>query len=266
MMVDMSKVSFLSKAEIQQKTRELLDQWGAFTRKEIQPPIPVEAIAEKYLEFTLEYDNLEEILGIPDVLGATWAEEKRMVINQSLLESVEGRIAFTCGHEIGHWILHRQYLFNQFMRSHVSGNDLDQPTIVCRISTAKLRGEWQADYFSACLLMPEEEVVSAYQKAFGQAPLMIFNEKSCFGRNHPVDFVLDPALDTVKEIAQRMIGEGKFTNVSKEAMCYRLNDLGLIINMTGKPLVGQLKAKRPSSRHLSPHHSSRGKGGGQEIQ
>lgn len=265
MMVDMSNVSFLSKAEIQQKASELLDQWGAFTGKEIEPPIPVEAIAEKYLEFTLEYDNLDEMLGLPGVLGATWAKEKRMVINHSLLEGVEGRIAFTCGHEVGHWILHRKYLFDQEIGFCRFGFQAD-PIIVCRIATSKLRGEWQADYFSACLLMPEEEVVKAYQKVFGQAPLMIFNEKSCFGRNHPVDFVFDPALDTIKEIAQKVIHEGKFTNVSKEAMCYRLNDLGLIINLTGKPLVGQLKAKRPSTRHLSPRHALRGKGGRQEVQ
>lgn len=244
MMVDMGNVSWLSKARIDYEVRKLLSQWEFFTGKEVRPPIPVEAIAEMYLEFTLEYEDLEEMLGIPDVLGATWAEEKRMVINHSLLDGVEGRIAFTCGHEIGHWILHQQYLVNPFMRSHNPCDDLVEPTIVCRISTSKLRGEWQADYFSACLLMPEKEVVSAYQQVFGAEPMTIFNEKSCFGRNNPV--VLDPALDTVKEIAQRVIGEGKFTNVSKEAMCYRLNDLGLLINMTGKPLVAALKPKKPS--------------------
>ena len=114
MIVDMGKVSWLTKFQISQETDELLNQWEIFTGQEVKIPIPVEAITEKYLEFTLEYDNLEEILGIPDVLGATWVEEKRMVINSSLLDGVEGRITFTCGHEIGHWILHRKYLFDQF--------------------------------------------------------------------------------------------------------------------------------------------------------
>lgn len=150
MMVDMSKVSWLTKAEISLETDGLLNQWAIFTGQEVKPPIPVEAIAEKYLGFTLEYDNLGEILGISDVLGATWAEEKRMVINNSLLDGVEGRITFTCGHEIGHWILHRKYLSDQFMLVHSLG-DSDRPTIVCRLSTSKLRGEWQADYFGSCL-------------------------------------------------------------------------------------------------------------------
>jgi len=232
MMVDMSKVSWLTKVQISQETDRLLNQWAIFTGQEVKPPIPVEAITEKYLEFTLEYDNLEEILGIPDVLGATWAEEKRMVINNSLLDGVEGRITFTCGHEIGHWILHRKYLEN------------DQPTVVCRLSTSKLRGEWQADYFSSCLLLPQEEVENAHRRAFGTPPIFIYNEKSCFGRNNPV--VIDPALDTAKEIAQKVISEGNFTNVSKEAMCYRLNELGLLINLAGKSLVEQFKAIKPS--------------------
>lgn len=273
MMVDMSKVSWLSKAEIASEVQELLNQWVNFTGQEVhpvrktnralnpdgiilksdpaaeqgtiisygvKPPIPVEAIAEKYLEFTLEFDDLKEMLGIPDVLGATWAKEKRMVINKSLLDGVEGRITFTCAHEIGHWILHRKHLFNQSKGFHRLGES-DEATVVCRMSTAKLRGEWQADYFSSCLLMPQTEVESAYRRVFGPEPVTIFNEKSCFGRNNP--FALDPALDTVKEIAQKVINQGNFTNVSKEAMCYRLNDLGLLINLTGKPLVTPPKLK-----------------------
>ncbi len=242
-MVDMGKVSWLTKFQISQETDELLNQWEIFTGQEVKPPIPIEAIAEKYLGITIEYDDLDKILEIPDVLGATWVEEKRMVINSPLLDGVEGRITFTCGHEIGHWILHRKYLFDQFMRFHRLG-DSNQPTVVCRLSTSKLRGEWQADYFSSCLLIPQEEVKNAYNRAFGTAPIFIYNEKSCFGRNNPV--VIDPALDTAKEIAQKVIIEGNFINVSKEAMCYRLNDLGLLINLTGKSLAGQFKAIKPS--------------------
>lgn len=244
MMVDMGKVSWLSKAQISQETDKLLNQWVFFTRQEIKPPIPVEAIAEKYLEFTLEYDNLDEILGIPDVLGATWVEEKRMVINTSLLDGVEGRLTFTCSHEIGHWILHRKYLFDQFTRSGRSCNN--ELTVVCRLSTSKLRGEWQADYFSSCLLMPQEEVKKAYKRAFGTAPIFIYNEKSCFGRNNPV--VIDPALDTAKEIAHKVIIEGNFTNVSKEAMCYRLEELGLLVNCAGKSLAGHFRKLKPKGK------------------
>jgi len=242
MMVDMSKVSWMAKGQIRQEAEDLVNQWRNFSGQDVKPPIPVEAIAEKYLGFSVEFDNLEVILGIPDVLGATWANEKRMLINSSLLDGVEGRIAFTCGHEIGHWMLHRKYLAHPLMGFESLGDD-EEPTVVCRLSASKLRGEWQADYFSSCLLMPGAEVESAYQRVFGSEPVTIYNEKSCFGRNNPI--VLDPALDTVKEIAKKVIHEGEFTNVSMEAMCYRLHDLGLLINLTGKPLVTRPRLKGP---------------------
>ena len=47
---------------------ELLVEWNAFAGRMVDPPIAVEAIAEKYLDICVEFDNLEELLGIPDVL------------------------------------------------------------------------------------------------------------------------------------------------------------------------------------------------------
>ena len=134
----MGKVSKLTKSYIDQKACELLNQWAEFSGGEVRPPIPVEAIIEKYLGLTLEYDDLEEMLNIPGVLGATWVDERRVVVNSSLLGGIEGRIAFTCGHEIAHWILHREYFFEMSSRveqpqpSHL-------PAIVCRTSASKLR-------------------------------------------------------------------------------------------------------------------------------
>lgn len=250
MFVDMNQVPWRSRAEIHNAADDLLCGWKEFCGEEIAPPIPVEAIAEKYLGITIEYDDLGEILGIPDALGATWVKEKRMVVNSGLLEGVEGRIGFTCGHEIGHWFLHRNYLVDRSAQTHGSLGR-NEAAVICRISNTKARGEWQADYFSACLLMPEAEVRQAYQKAFGVEPLVIYNEKSCFPRHNPI--VLDPSLDTAKEIAERVVGEGNFTNVSKEAMCYRLEELGILINQTGKSLFETFRVRRGI-------HSSSGKG------
>ncbi len=250
MLVDMNKVDWLGKGQIEQESQNLLSEWSAFTRQEVHPPIPVEGLIEKYLGITLEYDDLDRSLGVPGVLGATWVNEKKMAINSCLLDGGEGRIAFTCGHEIGHWILHRGYFFEQFSRLGRREND-DIPAIICRTSISKSRGEWQADYFSGCLIMPGMEVEEAYEKAFGQEPLVVFNEKSCFGRHNPI--VLDPALDTVKEIAQEVIDRGGFTNVSKEAMVYRLQELGLLINVTGKRLLHHSPFTEP--RETSPRHA-----------
>jgi Zn-dependent peptidase ImmA (M78 family) len=229
-------IAWLSKEQISKEADDLLAKWSDFMDQKASPPIPVEAIAEKYLGITLEYDDLSEILGIPDVLGATWVDEKRIVINKSLAtEKEEGRLNFTCGHEIGHWVLHRQFL---------SSND-SEPAVICRTSQAKSREEWQADYFSSCLLMPEEELREAYHGAFGSQPLILNNEKSCFGKHA---YFLDPALDSAREIAHRVRTAGNFINVSKEALCYRLQELCLIQNRTNKSLSDFFRKKGVPSR------------------
>jgi len=238
----MNHVSWLTKADIGQETNKLLDQWRTFSGEPVKPPIPVEAIAENYLGIAVEYDNLEEMLGIPDVLGATWVESKTMVINSSLLDGAEGRISFTCSHEIGHWVLHRKYFFETFSRKDPAWVD-QHPTVVCRISTSKLRGEWQADHFGACLLMPCGEVQDAFERAFGNKPLVLYNKKSCFGHRNLI--ALDPALDTVEEIVERVIDHGNFTNVSRESMGYRLLELGLLVNSTGEPLPSHFNRAHP---------------------
>jgi hypothetical protein len=168
MILDTVKVPWLPQTQIENEAHDLLNQWEKFSGQEIIPPIPVEAIVEKYLGLTLEYDKLEDILGIPDVLGATWVEKKRMVINSSLLEGQEGRLTFTCGHEVGHWFLHRKYISDQAAYSH-DPNSGNNPSIVCRVSAAKTRGEWQVDCFSACLIMPGLAVRGAFHKVRGRS-------------------------------------------------------------------------------------------------
>ncbi|MBM4329643.1 MAG: ImmA/IrrE family metallo-endopeptidase [Deltaproteobacteria bacterium] len=256
MILDTVKVPWLPQTQIENAANDLLRHWANFSGREIIPPIPVEAIVEKYLGITLEYDKLENLLGIPDVLGATWVEEKRMVINSSLLDGRQGRFTFTCGHEVGHWVLHRKYLFKQTAHS-PDAVTKKNPPVVCRVSAAKTRGEWQADYFSASLIMPGPTVREAFHKVFGGDPLVIFNRNSCFGRNNPL--ALDPSLDTAHQIAKNVIDAGQFQNVSKEAMAYRLEDLGLLVNETGLSLSSSFQAKKPfckNSRERKPKSSN----------
>jgi Zn-dependent peptidase ImmA (M78 family) len=238
MLVDMNEVEWLSKNEIRNAADLLLKGWSQATGAPLRPPIPVEEIAEKHLQIRVDFDDLEEMLGMPDVLGATWVEEKRMVINERLLEGSEGRVTFTCAHEIGHWNLHLRYLEESVFRKG------KVPSVVCRQASQKTRGEWQADHFAACLLLPEAEVASGYHSAFGAHPLGIYNERSCFKRKNGL--VVDPSLATLKEIAEKVMDSGGFLNVSREAMVYRLQELGLIVNHTGKDLSSYFEASIPN--------------------
>ncbi len=228
----LNQVPWLDRSTIGWKAQSLWDDYRESTRKNPEAPYPVEALIEKHLGLSLEYDDLDAILGESDVLGATWVNEGRVIIHEGLSEGIEGRIAFTCAHEVGHWVLHKEFLERN--NSSVRQSNRKVPVVVCRKQDAKLRGEWQADYFAACLLMPEEEVRVSFEKCFGPDPLVMYNRKSCFSRiSRAVMPVLDPCLETAKEIAQQVITAGGFTNCSKEAMRYRLEDLGMLINKTG---------------------------------
>lgn len=59
----MGKVSWLGKDEIGFQADELLNQWETFTGQSVKPPIPVEAIVEKYFKITLEYEDLNRVFG-----------------------------------------------------------------------------------------------------------------------------------------------------------------------------------------------------------
>lgn len=100
--------------------------------------------------------------------------------------------------------------------------------IFCRIRDAKKPIEWQADYFASCLLMPEAAVRDAFGMCFGSRPLMLYNVKSAF--SGPLCF--DPCVETWPQIAGAVKEAGGFSNVSKQAMIIRLQELGLIKNET----------------------------------
>lgn len=196
----------------------------------VEPPIPVEDIIERHLNVKLGYIDFEKKMGINGVLGATFVHKKMICINEKLVnDGAEGRLAFTCSHEIGHWVLHRKFI-------HAPDNsDHDREKIICRTENCKLPIEWQADYFASCLLMPEEFVKEAFSRTFGPVPLVLYNENS----NYDGPLCFDPCVANWHLIAFEVIGFGNFSNVSKQAMIIRLQELGLIVNKTGARLEWQ---------------------------
>ena len=77
-------------------------------------------------------------------------------------------MVFTIAHEVGHWVLHRQYIEAQ-------ENDGSRQIIVSKKGNSKETIEWQADYFASCLLMPENEVREAFEKVCAPEPLIVKN-------------------------------------------------------------------------------------------
>jgi Zn-dependent peptidase ImmA (M78 family) len=101
--------------------------------------------------------------------------------------------------------------------------------IVCSLKNAKAPIEWQADYFAACLLMPEKEILEAFQKVCGPEPFVISKVRSTVAGEYRS---VEPFVEQWPFIAAAMCEAGGFSNVSKQAMIIRLQELGLLINLT----------------------------------
>ena len=216
------KVPFLKSSDLDYAVCDLLRKYGEWRKKPAKPPIDVDEIVEGYLGLVLEVDDLRQRLGFSDVLGATWFNESRICIDQSL-EDKEGRFAFTVAHEIAHWQLHRPIYELGIMTlplfpSHVGGPAV--AAVVCRATEGKAPAEWQADQFAARLLMPTTFVSSAVRALSGKSTPAWdgLDERRKAG-------VLDTRLQS---FADEVLQQGGFQNVSNEAMCYRLLDLKLV--------------------------------------
>lgn len=194
-------VPWLSKETISKRATDLINGFQSMAGYEVKPPIPVEDIIERYLGLRLIYDDLTRIFR-QEVLGAVYVEARTICINERLFESSsEGRLVFTCGHETGHWVLHRQYANNQ------QTSKTKRPSIVCNPKNNKKPIEWQADYFSSCLLMPEKDIREAFEEVCASEPLIVkssMTEKDNAGEQPYLDSgpLFQPSC--VKRVAFRM--------------------------------------------------------------
>jgi Zn-dependent peptidase ImmA (M78 family) len=261
-------VPWMPKKRIAAAAAGVIETYLSRNKQPVNPPVPIEDIIEKGLDLRLSYSDLKRKLDLDDILGATYVDRKLICVDESLLrDRFEGRLCFTFAHEAGHWVLHREHIHRacrqgandafihrrrktlELKRRNeigISSNhkprpegggaispDIPQPSeesfIFCRIKDAKQKIEWQADYFAACLLMPEPAVKRAFYQCYGCGPLRLYNVKSAFCG--PICF--DPCVENWPQIAGMVKKVGAFSNVSNQAMIIRLQDLGLVKNETG---------------------------------
>lgn len=220
------QVPYRTVSELEHMALDLLKKYGTWKGKPARPPIDVDDIVEGYFGLDLEVGDLRTLLGVSDVLGATWFDEKLMRVDSSL-EGKEGRLAFTLGHEIGHWWVHRPIFEMEKVTLPLFPSEEDRkasPAVVCRSAQRKEPAEWQADMFAALLLMPGFEVRAAVKRLYGD---VLPGWEGIERRKKAGE--LDPNL---RDLSSRVIKEGCFTNVSNEAMRYRLLDLRLVVDQT----------------------------------
>lgn len=240
------RVPYLKEDDIEQDAASLLADFAKARGVAIVPPVPIEDILEKHLKLGIEFDDTHSLFGIPragkdpDILGAMYFDEERIVIDESLdpeeHPAMEGRYRFTLAHEGGgHWRLHRRYFNGNPGQAGLFGDPV-QPSVVCRSSQAKEPVEWQADFYASCLLMPRKLVFAAWDEMYPDRKQRVVQPS--IPVSHP--FVEVPLIrgefceidwsDTVEDAFDRIarpLAE-KFL-VSPIAMRIRLEKLGLLL-------------------------------------
>lgn len=218
---------FIPKQTIEEEAIKLLHQYGRQYGLVTIPPIPIEEIVECTLDLSFEFDDLRGMFNCPDVLGASWLEEKRVVIDQSLDPSVfpdkEGRYRFTVAHEVGHWILHAPAILAKKQQPTLFDMSDGKPSLICRSSSAKEPKEWQADFFAGHLLMPEMMVKTAWTNLTGDPRCMNVADEI---QNLRMRFmVASDAPDPVCAVSKDM---ARVFKVSAQAMQIRLQNMNLL--------------------------------------
>ena len=148
-------VSYVSDEAIEKDAQALLAEYAHARGVKVKAPIAIDDIIEKHLRIGIEFDDTHRLFGVPrsgigfgpDILGAIFFEQKRIVIDESLDPDAnpakEGRYRYTAAHEVGHWRLHRAL----FAKDPAQSSLLDSkapPSVICRTSHAKARIELQA--------------------------------------------------------------------------------------------------------------------------
>jgi len=242
------KVRYLSEDDIEKEAALLLAEYAETTGAPLTLPVPVEEITTYHLALRLGFANLHETLRIPmlrdqpDILGAIWVDTEAVLIDRSLdpkhNPSMAGRYRFSVAHEIGHWRLHRSYVAKDANQASLFDGS-PEPTVICRSSQAKEPIEWQADFFSSCLLMPRHRVHKEWQERLGRnRPLlssdlrpngrvMMRAQTMIYEQGRSETGAVDDALfeEVAKPIARRF-------GVSAPAMRIRLEKLGLLLRQT----------------------------------
>lgn len=133
---------------------------------------------------------------------------------------------FTAGHELGHFILHPGIGDRTLHREiPVLGPRSDRPPL-----------EQEADYFSACLLMPRKAVIGAFEARFTKQPLVLTETVAYHLKVDTGALFAQPrgSLMFAEAIAraqqfdrQRFKSLAQYFGVSVRAMAIRLDELGL---------------------------------------
>ena len=100
-------MKFYRNAAIEERAEQRIAELESFLGKPVEPPVPLELIAEHLLGLDILWEEIEELPG-ELIYGGLRMEDKLIVLNETrraLFEEKPGLERSTKGHEMGHWDL-----------------------------------------------------------------------------------------------------------------------------------------------------------------
>lgn len=191
--------TFLHPEEIEGKVQEFLQK----NHPDNTLPIPIEEIVD--LKMGIHIVPTPDMMAISGVDAVTSHDLKQINIDHEQFEKRPNRTRFTLAHEVGHIVLHKDFIDSQNFQTTDAWrdfvlNDLHRDPM-----------EVQANIFAAFLLMPSDHL----DREFTQAKKELALNPAFKGNTLPADKILAPYL--ARSLAQKF-------EVSEEAMTNRLTN------------------------------------------
>lgn len=155
-------------------------------------------------------------------LGSCDIDQKIIGISKKIVNTP--RELFVLGHELGHYILHHRLSINQELMNSFSDSEYDFSTGKHRLENPRHWVEWQANYFSASLLLPKTSIVA----------------KTWQFSNSKNNLIFDDNYSNQKKFERIIERLANHFSVSKTSIIYRLKELNMIMDNTNTKSIGEL--------------------------
>jgi len=149
-----------------------------------------------------------------DYLGTCDIDKKTIGINKRIVNT--SKEMFVLGHEFGHFLLHQKVVINQNLLDSFNDSKFNFSKGKHNLENPRQWIEWQANYFSASLLLPRSSLTAKLWQSMERRGLI------------KGDFILNDSIDSHKKFQSIVQYLSKHFNVSKTSIIYRLKEYKLL--------------------------------------
>jgi len=149
-------IPYLTGDQIRQAAEDLLHEYSPAL---VPVPVPIEEIVEIHLG--LEIIPFRAYKQRFSADGSISTDLTNITVDEEGMDRYPSRYRFTLAHEVGHLLLHRDYIQSL---AHVELADW-KASLLGTTPTDRSRMEYQASQFAGCLLVPRAPLATAFEEA-----------------------------------------------------------------------------------------------------